>query len=1244
MKASEEVPAWAADTSAPALARLLAAHADSKGHDEKMRSNWRSQLPALEAQMKTMEETIGLLEREVKTTAATLAKVESDERRGGHSYMGSPAEFELTLGALEDKLLETSRELEKLRRLTYFPDVDGYTLRFSNQGTFLGFKELLLEQISGSLSLSVTPGVGAAGQATRVPTVVLRLSGPSSSSGIGGGSSDGSGGSSSNGGSGGSGSGTGNGGGGGGGAETGALLRFLGEGVSLVTRREMLGVALAPNLSMQRIDVAARFVATIPLSYLPRRKLWRPDSGFKIELLHFHEAGPGAPDQLLRVVIGAIVEGLLKTFVHRQLGPHLGDYLRAATDGVELEMELSIRGVPIRTFDAPLSEWAAGKLSSYDQETACSDAAALLGLSSDGLEALLDAQRSLPAMPTEGNFSSIGKMMRYFRALGLGVNETRTAALAELWQETVASMPPSPGSRGGRSKPPDVGKLLARIGALTRKPVTFSISFRRLRLGIALRRALETSCDAAAASLASSGAEHSSARAVLDRFRADASSAIRFLTHNLHSASLTLAGWLRGGEGGRLSCVSRRVFFEGALSLSRLISPPAAKPYAVQARLLPDGRLQVLLSLSKPAGGGAGGGEEGADGSADGFNPALSKRSASRESVLSPRITPPTSPAPIAPQLLSVHVAQLTASLMLGRAEALRLHLVQQQEADPHADPPPAPELPPVVQSPHDISDSGGGGGGGTSAAAAAAAASAANARAAAMARASGALSPPRSRGADQRSTSSLMSDARSPSQLSGVVRTSRLVEVFENQRRLTTFRPYGTADLLPLDPGSWSDEGFKERYVEIDLVPLPPPPAPAPLLPPRVGGGGSGGGGGAWCWVGEWRVDREGGGKGNDGWQYALNWNTGWLSSSNAITLVRRRRWTRRAQLIRPEQAEQAPQPVLSLPAREPKPRPPTSLPGGGTVVAGDATGAAGGGAAGGGAEGLLVGWRNSGGDPEARADKEAGSSSASSASPVDSPPTASTPPALEFGSPSPTSHALLLERSEALEEALEASGGGGAAASAAAAASKPAGKKPTKARAKGGGGAANRSGGDSGGVGIPLEPPLRLSVDPSGTPWSPLVSGGAALLQLSTAPGAHVRVRGQQVELNAQPALLFDHLVEILQEQLSRHPWYAEPVRIACDRAREHLGSARLKVSSAVRVIALVEGDECHVTIEGVPEEAEAAEMGDSMGEGAAGGGVCGTFTNEVNLLDLVSDVQDIYRSFTANLSGFTATPRAA
>ena len=52
-----------------------------------------------------------------------------------------------------------------------------------------------------------------------------------------------------------------------------------------MTRREMLGVALTPNIIMGRMDLTARFVATIPLVYLPRRKSWRPEANFKLELL-----------------------------------------------------------------------------------------------------------------------------------------------------------------------------------------------------------------------------------------------------------------------------------------------------------------------------------------------------------------------------------------------------------------------------------------------------------------------------------------------------------------------------------------------------------------------------------------------------------------------------------------------------------------------------------------------------------------------------------------------------------------------------------------------------------------------------------------------------------------------------------------------------------------------------------------------------------------------------------------------
>ena len=260
-------PGWAADKEAPALARLSAAHADCKNRQENMREKWdKQQRPAMELQMKTMEETIGILERELKLASSSFNKAEAEERSGGRSAVGTPAELELMLGVLEDKFIRTTQELEMARRLTYFPAVQGYQLRFSYKDTFLGFKELLLEQLSSSLSLSITPGVGAAGQATRVPTAVLRISGSHGDASTKANASP-------------AGSAA-----GAGAPEAGALLRFLGEGVSLVTRREMLGVALAPNISLQRMDITARFVATIPLQYLPRRKQWRLESGFKIEV------------------------------------------------------------------------------------------------------------------------------------------------------------------------------------------------------------------------------------------------------------------------------------------------------------------------------------------------------------------------------------------------------------------------------------------------------------------------------------------------------------------------------------------------------------------------------------------------------------------------------------------------------------------------------------------------------------------------------------------------------------------------------------------------------------------------------------------------------------------------------------------------------------------------------------------------------------------------------------------------
>ena len=145
-----------------------------------------------------------------------------------------------------------------------------------------------------------------------------------------------------------------------------------------------------------------------------------------------------------------------------------------------------------------------------------------------------------------------------------------------------------------------------------------------------------------------------------------------------------------------------------------------------------------------------------------------------------------------------------------------------------------------------------------------------------------------------------------------------------------------------------------------------------------------------------------------------------------------------------------------------------------------------------------------------------------------------------------------------------------------------------------------------------------------------------------MAVAEGASVRLKAHHVELRAQPALLFDHLSGLLQEQLVTHPWYAEPLRIAAERARKYLSSEVLHVQSALRLELSVEGGECHLIVEGVPgameppavdEEHDAAAHATSHSATATDATVCATFTNDINLLDLVADVQDIYRSFIHN-----------
>jgi hypothetical protein len=197
-------------------ARFASAHAGDADREAADRAQWQRDMDKLQLQMHSMEESISLLEREVKSTVDKLAAAPND----------MVSDLELLLGQLEDKLMCTQHELASARRLWYFPAPDGFKLRFSYQDNFLGFKELLVEQLRGTVKLHIGPGIAADG--TEQPPSV-RLVWEGSGEGIG--------------------------------KEPGGLLRFLGEGVSLYSRREMLGVSLSPNISLEKMDVSARFLA-----------------------------------------------------------------------------------------------------------------------------------------------------------------------------------------------------------------------------------------------------------------------------------------------------------------------------------------------------------------------------------------------------------------------------------------------------------------------------------------------------------------------------------------------------------------------------------------------------------------------------------------------------------------------------------------------------------------------------------------------------------------------------------------------------------------------------------------------------------------------------------------------------------------------------------------------------------------------------------------------------------------------
>jgi len=1148
-----------AETAALLRARFAALHVAEAQRSHAAKERWRHESEVLRNQISAMEETIGLLEREIKLVAAMVAKAEKAEAAAAATGMpaasqsagkaksaaaatampgsmpgsmpaasrsagggSSAADLELLLGKFEDKCLRTHYDLEEARRQFYFPAVSGFSLRLSYGDTYVGFKELVLEELSGTLRLTVVAGMTEDGH-MQVPSIRLTFEG---------------------------------------GDDSGASLRFLGEGVSVVNRRELFGISLSPNISFTRLDLAARFKADIPLVYLPKRRMWIVDSGFKIELLHFKREASAtggeaeyAPEKLLRMLVQAVVEGITRQLLMGQLGPHLGTYLKDAAHGAAFVLEVCVSGIPVRTFDAPLG--GASEASAH--------AAALLGLSRAQVAQLMAVQRmvALDALPaSEGGalangtalsaasgsltaaatspahtagaatgagsaalpFVSFAEAMRHFS--GARRVEPLRSELVALWQEALYSL-------RSEEQPADIELLLERIESLRRKPAQVTLRCIHLRLGVEPEKMLAAATGAIADQLFAISARHGTASAALHTFTEDALSYLAAARATLQRASLSLAGVLRGGGDGRFWLSVPHALYEGGALVSRLMSPAQATPFSVLSSIRDDGRLELIVSLPARRGG--------ADPQDEAQSAPEADALVSTAGVDSPQ--PASSPlkARAEAEVLRVLVTKAAASILIGSSEIVRASFIPEPAHSPPR--PPPLELPPLNLHPRGARESRGArpgpvpdgprlrmadvvvGEAATSTSVAYGSNAGHSTGGAHSQRCAGAtacraecssssfiISPPVGAGAGGRwvdGGSRAMQDGQPHQPL---VRT---VEAYENERRLTVLRSYSAQDLFPLDYAHFSDEAGKQRWASLAHVTLP---------------------GDGWRWVSPWRADIEGGTKNEQGWQFAIHFNTGWLGMSNALTHVRRRRWVRCAEFT-------------------PAPRPASP-------------------------------------EPEAARPIEAEAASG-----------------LDLGEP---------EGGWTIVDAADVGGVAGRGVGAAA----PVDETWASDRARCDAPTPRAEGGDS----------SRGRASPA-----------AALLQLSIADGASVRITLEGAELSGRPVLLAEQVAAALLEQnLAAHTWFREPLMVALERMKKYLHSPKLHCQGALSVSAASAGGtgSFAVHVDGTGRE-DSGNGAAAQQQGSRRNCVL-VFRNEINLMDFVSDVHDIYEAFTATVttqSGYTA-----
>ena len=98
---------------------------------------------------------------------------------------------------------------------------------------------------------------------------------------------------------------------------------------------------------------------------------------------------------------------------------------------------------------------------------------------------------------------------------------------------------------------------------------------------------------------------------------------------------------------------------------------------------------------------------------------------------------------------------------------------------------------------------------------------------------------------------------------------------------------------------------------------------------------------------------------------------------------------------------------------------------------------------------------------------------------------------------------------------------------------------------------------------------------------------------------------------------------------------PWYSKPFDVAYSRLRTSLASPKLRLQATIGVSANNSpggegGEDSSGGGEGLRVDFE--------GRGMGGGAPCVFFRHEINLIDFVSDVREIYRAFASNIASQT------